>query len=245
MVIGLRPSCPESDRASSSRSSTNRVMESAARLMSCTDCRYSSSFGRPWRQRLAFALMTASGVRSSWEASAVKRRCCSTACRNCSTRSSFSWKPLSRRSSMWLKVPASSPNSSLPAAGRRCDRSCAPMRPAAPAMSPTGRSTRPVRSAAPNAAKSRAIGANASSDRLTPARARFTSVSGYAPWTTPTGGPVCGKGRESTRSGRPSSAALVKTISPRAARAPAALSHGACWLGGASTLPFRSRRSTG
>ena len=69
--------CPASARASVSRSSTMRPRRIDSRSMPCSASTYSSAERERWSATSARLRTTVSGVRSSWAASAMKRRICS------------------------------------------------------------------------------------------------------------------------------------------------------------------------
>ena len=143
---------PAAARDRSKRSSATRMSRSTSSRLEASTCRYSSGV-RDARSATSIPPFSAvSGVRSSWAASAAKRRICR--------------KASSSRASMPLSVSASRSSSSwVPCRPMRWCRSSAVMRRAAAVISSTGRSAFRAMTAPPAAASP------------TPSGIKMTSVS--------------------------------------------------------------------
>ena len=123
-VLSYESGRPASRRASSSRSSTRPVIRAASDSMRPSACRVSGPISsRPRRVSSAYPRMEASGVRSSWLASAT----------NCRTRVSLSCRALSAEPtcpSIRLSAAPTCPTSvreSASAAGTRSRRATSPL----------------------------------------------------------------------------------------------------------------------
>jgi len=125
-------SMPASARARVNRPLTRERMRCAALAQVDRAWRYSPVERSRASASSVCEQITASGVRSSWEASAVKRFCCS--------------KASSRRSSMLLSTSARGPSSlSVPATSMRCERFDAEIAAAVELITAIGRSARCTR----------------------------------------------------------------------------------------------------
>ena len=178
-------------------------MRSCSAVMSATSASRCSAGRSGLRASVSrFARIEVSGVRSSWPASAAKRRVASSA-------RSVASVDAPRRASIALSAPASWWTSSGPSSGSGVERSCAPVTRAAPARRrASGRSATVVKPQAASAVSASAEKPSSSTSRRIELTRSSTGASELSTWSR--GRPPSGSVTESDRHGVPAMSTVSK-----------------------------------